>query len=136
MVVCVYTHILRILTRVLKVLESAMTKKPVDWARINALSGERPPSKVRKYPVDWALRTREPNRVDVRLARNKLGFSMKEAAELVFVTEDMWYNWERPVEHHRHKTMPAAYAQLFALKTGLTSIDDICPHLSKLNGKD
>lgn len=70
---------------------------------------------------------------DVRTARHKTGLTMKESAELVYVTRDTWLRWERNPEHPEHSKMSPAYAELFALKTGLMTIEQLCPHLSKLN---
>ncbi len=62
---------------------------------------------------------------DVRSARHKTGLTMKEAAELVYVSRDTWLRWERNPEHPEHGKMHPAFAELFALKTGLKDIPEI-----------
>lgn len=76
-----------------------------------------------KYPDPW----------DVRTARHKTGFTLAEAADLVFVERKTWLAWERNPDHHEYRAMHPAFAQLFALKAGLITIEEICPHLVKLN---
>ena len=74
-----------------------------------------------------------PSPWDVRTARHNTGMTMAEAGRLVFVSRDVWLSWERDPDHSGHVKMPPAYAQLFALKTGMLKVEDICPHLSILN---
>jgi hypothetical protein len=74
-----------------------------------------------------------PSPYDIRTARHRTGLTMKEAAELVFVTRDVWLNWERNTDHSMHVDMHPAFSQLFALKVGFVKIEDICPHLKDLD---
>ena len=78
------------------------------------------------YPAPW----------DVRTARHKTGFTMQEAADLVYVTRKTWFAWECNPDHVLHKKMHPAYAELFALKTGLTTPEKLCPILKKLTPSD
>ena len=73
-----------------------------------------------------------PKPWDVRSARHKTGLTMQEAADLVYVSRSTWLAWERNPDHYQHREIPLAYAELFALKTGLVKIEDICPILTKI----
>ena len=76
----------------------------------------------KRFPAPW----------DVRSARHRTGLTMQEAGALVFVGSTDWFAFECDPDHPRHRKMHPALAQLFALKTGLLQIDDICPHLKEL----
>lgn len=68
-----------------------------------------------------------PSPCDVRSARHKTGLTMEEAGAVVFVSRRVWLAWETDRGRDGHRDMPPAYAQLFALKTGLTTLDEIAP---------
>jgi len=70
--------------------------------------------------------------VDVRSARMKAGFTMEEAGAFVFVSRKTWLSWEREPDHPDHRNMHPAFAELFALKTGLKPLPEI---LTKLKEK-
>lgn len=75
-----------------------------------------------RYPAPW----------DVRTARHRTGLTMEEAADLVYVARNTWLCWERNPEHPDHQNMSPAYAELFALKTGIMTVEQLCPHLVSL----
>lgn len=77
-----------------------------------------------------------PSSVDIKAARLKAGYTLEEAAATVFVERKTWLSWEYPEDHKDNRRMHPAFAELFALKSGLIRIEDICPHLVKLHGKD
>jgi DNA-binding XRE family transcriptional regulator len=77
-----------------------------------------------------------PSAADIKAARLKAGYTLPEAADAVYVERKTWLSWEYPEEHVDNRKMHPAFAELFALKSGLIKIEDICPHLVKLNGKD
>ena len=77
-----------------------------------------------------------PKPWDVRSARHKTGFTMQEAADLVYVSRAKWLAWERNPDHKDYRPMPPAYAELFALKSGLVKIEDICPILGKIKNEN
>lgn len=72
-----------------------------------------------KSPAPW----------DVRTARNKTGLNLEEAAYLVYVSRSTWLSWERNPDHPEHSAMHPAFAELFALKTGLKPLPDIVAKL-------
>ena len=74
------------------------------------------------YPKPW----------DIRTARMKTGLTMEEAAKLVYVTRVTWGKWESDESYSHHTRMHPAYAELFALKTGLTTVDEICPWVKEM----
>ena len=69
---------------------------------------------------------------DVRSARKKSGFTMEEAAAFVFVSRRTWESWEKETDHYDYRKMHPAFAELFALKTGLKPLPEI---LTKLKEK-
>jgi len=89
-----------------------------------------------KEDIKKARKGLAPDPWDVRTARHKTGLSMQEAGDLVYVSRNTWYNWEREKHDPKHKPMHPAYAELFSLKTGLITIDELCPHLKRLNVKN
>jgi DNA-binding XRE family transcriptional regulator len=77
------------------------------------------------------MKPESPKPWDIRSARHKTGFTMQEAADLVYVSRQTWLNWERNPDHPQHSEMHPAYAELFALKTGLKPLPDILARLKK-----
>lgn len=59
---------------------------------------------------------------DIRSARHRTGLTMEEAAELVYKNREWWLKCERNPDHPEHLSMHPAYAELFALKTGLKKL--------------
>ena len=70
---------------------------------------------------------------DVRSARHKTGLTMQEAADLVFVSRLTWLAWERNPDHPQYRKIHPAHAELFALKTGLKTLEEANPVLAKIN---
>ena len=90
-----------------------------------------------KEDIEKAQRNLYPSAVDIRTARHKTGFTLQEAADTVYVSHKTWLCWEKEDGDPAQQRMHPAYAELFALKSGLTDIYDMCPHLKRLkDGKN
>ena len=59
---------------------------------------------------------------DVRSARHRTGLTMQEAGELVYESREWWLRRERDHGHPDYIWMHPAFAELFALKTGLKEL--------------
>ena len=80
-----------------------------------------------KEEIKKIVESRFPSPNQIREARKSVRFTIPEAADTVYVTPMTWSRWERGL-----KRMQPAFAELFALKTGLKPLPEI---LEKLNGK-
>ena len=90
-----------------------------------------------KKDIENARKKLSPSSYDIRSARHKSGLTMQEAADLVYVSQKTWSCWEKDVGDPHHQLMHPSYAELFALKSGIADIYDMCPHLKRLkDGKD
>ena len=77
------------------------------------------------------MKPESPKPWDVRSARHRTGFTMQEAADLVYVSRGTWYAWELNPDRPGARSMPPAYAELFALKTGLKPLPAILRKIQK-----
>jgi DNA-binding XRE family transcriptional regulator len=64
-------------------------------------------------PCHW------PKPDEIRAAREKLGLTIEQAAELVCSSKRTWQNWEADAKSAEHRRMPAAVWRLFEYETGL-----------------
>lgn len=83
------------------------------------------PRKGTTCPAPW----------DVRTARHNTGLTMDEAGAAVYVDRHTWLAWERDYDHKDHQPMHPAFAELFALKTGLTELPPILKTLKGYRGE-
>lgn len=60
-----------------------------------------------------------PTPGEVKRARLRAGYSIREAAEAVYVPTVVWQSWELSEDKPGHRPMHPAFAELFALKSGL-----------------
>jgi len=72
-----------------------------------------------------------PSPTDIRNARHQTGLTMQEAADLVYTTRNTWLRWEREPDHPQHSKMHPAFAELFALKTGLKPLPKITQEIER-----
>jgi DNA-binding XRE family transcriptional regulator len=75
--------------------------------------------------INEARKSLIPAPWDIRSARKQTGFTMQEAADMVYVTRNTWLCWERNPDHRLYKKMHPAYAELFALKAGLKELPEV-----------
>jgi len=91
---------------------------------------------IRNKPIhQWTRRNMSlpyPKPWDIRTARMKTGLTLEEAAKVVYVSRVTWFKWESEESYSHHTRMHPAYAELFALKTGLTTVEELCPWVKEM----
>lgn len=69
-------------------------------------------------------RASSPTAAEVRAARVAAGLTPTQSAELIYCTLSSWQQWEGESKQG-NRPMPAAAFELFLLKTGQVTLDEI-----------
>ena len=87
-----------------------------------------PPRRINPPKETWVNDIASPE--DIKAARTYVKLSATEAGRLVYVSRSVWESYEYPESHHLHRVMHPALSELFALKTGLLTIEEANPTLA------